>query len=147
MRKHIVGFGPNKLDAEEIRRFTSLGKLQLQFPKIIFIYSIAWKEFAKRPAVVREFIASTPERSLFWTSANTKMQIKTPTGLVPFMHLQQEGTKEPPEIRMEDMGTFDRILELEKAKEEKVRLRLAQEAAEEGELAADCDVESAMESD
>lgn len=57
------------------------------------------------------------------------------------MHLQQEGTRKLPDFETQGMKTFDKIISLEEDREEKVRLQLAQEAEEDRQLEADCEMQ------
>lgn len=140
VHKNFVGSALGKLTDKEIRSCVTLGKLQSLYPRIIFISSISWKELVKYPGLVHQFMNANPERRLFWTAANVKMQVKLPNvkETLPGPHLNFEGSDRPVDFQMELESHWQEVCLLEDTRREEEKMILDKYDQEQKKLGYNC---------
>jgi hypothetical protein len=144
-QRKIVGHGA--IEPKDVRRYVRLGELYVHYPKLVFLTGIAWREVAKRPLIVHEYIIDPmfPERLAFWSSANITLQIK-PTPKTPVVAgpvFKKDPAKRAPELKME-FEFCNRLEEEDRRQKEEIRLKLAQFADQQKKI--DADLSSSSES-
>lgn len=136
---NLVGTALGEMTPDEIRQYVTLGRLQSHFPNIIFITSMGWRQIARQPEKFFNYITASPHRQKFWSSANTKMQIKlsdnAPTAEGP--HILHDAISEVPQIEM-DMEPYDQVVAWKTERDAKNASDQFFFAEEQMQLAEDC---------
>lgn len=110
------------LTKTDIYRYTSLGKLQEVYPKLIFVTVVAWQLIAAYPSYFHSFVAdSSPSDRLFWSSASTAMVLRTSSRAPPTVafKLSREGSEQAQQFGNDN--EFQELMDLDNDAEAKLK--------------------------
>lgn len=120
IQNNMVGDALGQLSAKEIYSFVSLGKIQKQFPKVIFITLISWKKLANNPTDFYNFVTRDPARCRFWTGANFVIKMKSTASCQAINGPQCVQAECEKPMLIEPEANFKRILEYNEIETEKL---------------------------